>query len=283
MFMVYLNKVLSIVCCLTIVFGTILASDFTLAENTTETTAPSNRKATSGELDILHDFNPLLGTYYYDVYLKGSKLGRASIAVDRNGAEYVIAVKARTRGIMKHLYKVKYRGEATVTRGPLEPQSASIVERTGSKKKTIEAAFEGPDRIVAIEEEVKGDNPPKVKTKEYESESFILDPFSIVFLIRSLNWQLGSSEVFDIFTGSKQYEIHLHCKEEMIVIVDDVPRPCWVIAPETWTLTEPKKMRGSGFKIYLSQDERKEILKITGNPKIGKIVADLRKFQEREK
>jgi hypothetical protein len=39
----------------------------------------------------------------------------------------------------------------------------------------------------------------------------------------------------------------------------------------------------SGFVVYLSQDERREILKITGEPKIGRIVADLRKFTEKKK
>lgn len=278
----YRNKIISIGYCLTIVCSIIFLNGSIFADTSADAYQATQRKATSGELDILKEFDPTPGTYYYDVFLKGTKLGRASIAVDRNGDEYVVAVKARTRGILKHLYKVKYKGEVAITKNPLLPQTAKIVEQTGSKKKTINAEFESHDRIVVTEEEVKGNSPAKVKTKEYDSESFILDPFSIVFLIRSLDWQVGTSEVFDLFTGAKQYEIHLLCKEETALTVDGVIRPAWVIVPETRTLTEPQEVKMSGFKIYLSQDERKEILKITGDPKIGRIVANLRKFQKRE-
>ena len=280
--MAYRNKIISIGCCLTIVCSTYFYNSSSFADTLADSHQVTERKATSGELDILKEFDPTPGTYYYDVFLKGTKLGRASIAVDRNGDEYVVAVKARTRGILKHLYKIKYKGEVAVTRNPLQPQTAKIIEQTGSKKKTINAEFESHNRIVVKEEESKGNNPPKFKTKEYESESFILDPFSIVFLIRSLDWQVGTSEVFDLFTGAKQYEIHLRCKEETVLTVDGVVRPCWVIVPETRTLKTPQEVKMSGFKIYLSQDERKEILKITGDPKIGRIVANLRKFQKRE-
>ncbi|BHH82606.1 DUF3108 domain-containing protein [Desulforhopalus sp. 52FAK] len=278
----YRKKIISVGCCLTIVCSTVFFNNPSFAETLVDSSQVTERKTSSGELDILSEFDPTPGTYYYDVFLKGTKLGRASIAVDRTGDEYVVAVKARTRGILKHLYKVKYKGEVAVTRNPLLPQTAKIIEQTGRKKKTINAEFESHDRIVVTEEEVKGNNPAKVKTKEYESESFILDPFSIVFLIRSLDWQVGTSEVFDLFTGTKQYEIHLLCPEETALTIDGVLRPCWVIVPETRTLKEPREVKMSGFKIYLSKDERKEILKITGDPKIGRIVADLRKFEKRE-
>jgi hypothetical protein len=57
-------------------------------------------------------------------------------------------------------------------------------------------------------------------------------------------------------------------------------RPVWEIIPQTLSLTEPRKVKLSGFVINLSQDNRKEILKITGEPSIGRAVARLRKFVE---
>lgn len=240
----------------------------------------SPKKATSAELDFDDEFEPVPGTYYYDVFLKGAKLGRATIEVKRQGDEYVVAVTARTRGLLKYLYKVKYKGEVTVTRDPFLPSSVHIEERTGNKKKIIQAEFPQPNQVTTIEKESKGDGATVRKEKEFVSESFILDPFSTVFLIRSLDWQVGTSEVFDIFTGNKHYELHLFCKGETVLNVDGISRNAWEIVPQTRSLKKPYKKKLSGFVVYLSQDKHKEILKITGDPKIGRIVANLRKFTE---
>jgi hypothetical protein len=255
-------------------------SSVVLAENSPDDYITPPRKATSADLSIDEEFEPIPGTYYYDVFLKGTKLGRATIEVSRQGDEYIVAVTARTRGVMKYLYKVKYRGHAVVQKDPLQPSSALIEEQTGSKKKTIHAEFPRPDKVTTIEKESKGDGPSVRKEKEFVSESFILDPFSTVFLIRSLDWEIGTDEVFDIFTGNKQYELHLFCRGETVLTVDGVSRDVWEIVPQTRSLKKPQKKKLSGFVVYLSQDERKEILKITGEPKIGKIVANLRKFAE---
>lgn len=259
------------------------SSSLAIAESLPDDSFSPTRKATSAELDFDDEFEPALGTYYYDVFLKRAKLGRATIKVDRKGDEYVVAVTARTRGVMKYLYKVKYKGEVTVTKDPLQPSSAFIEERTGNKKKTIQAEFPKPNTVTTIEKESKAGGPTAQKEKEFVSETFILDPFSTVFLIRSLDWQVGTAEVFDIFTGNKQYELQLFCKGETVLNVDGVARNAWEIVPQTRSLQKPHKIKMSGFVVYLSQDERREILKITGEPKIGRIVANLRKFTETEK
>lgn len=248
------------------------------AESALSDSSSPIRKATTADLDFDDEFEPALGKYYYDVFLKGAKVGRATIEVDRKGDEYVIAVTARTRGLLKHLYKVKYKGEVIVTKDPLQPSIAHIEERTGNKKKTIQAEFPEPNIVTTIEKESEGGSPTTQKEKEFVSDTFILDPFSTVFLIRSLDWQIGTSEVFDIFTGNKQYELHLFCSGETVINVDGIDRKAWEIIPQTRSLKKPHKKKMSGFVVYLSQDEKREILKISGEPKIGRIVADLRKY-----
>lgn len=267
------------------VFAFIVASCLSLAaaESVLSNSSSLTRKPTSADLDFDDEFEPALGKYYYDVFLKGVKLGRATIEVDRTGDEYVVAVTARTRGVLKHLYKVKYKGEVRVTTDPLQPSRARIEERTGSKKKTIQAEFPKPNKVTTIEKESKSGGPTTRKEKEFVSETFVLDPFSTVFLIRSLDWQTGTSEVFDVFTGNKQYELHLFCKGETVVNLDGVNRDAWEIVPRTRSLKKPYKIKMSGFAVYLSQDGQREILKITGQPEIGRIVARLRKFTETEK
>ena len=236
------------------------------------------RKNNSGELSIDTDFDAIPGTYYYDVFLKGIRLGKATITVTKNDEEYTVQVTAKTRGIVKYLYKVKYRGEVAVTTNPLQPITAIIEEESGIKKKTIHVNFPKPNKVTAVEFESKHGQPPTRTENEFNSESFVLDPFSIVYLIRSLKWEVGTAEIFDVFTGKKQYEIQLVCRGETVLDINGVKRRAWEIIPQTRTLTKPQELRMSGFVIYLSNDPLKEILKITGHPKIGRIVVKVRKF-----
>ncbi|MFT5698371.1 MAG: hypothetical protein ACI8ZB_001226 [Desulforhopalus sp.] len=276
--MKYIYKCLRL--CFSLVLCTVCWSHFVCAQVLVDEPLVSKRKATSAELTYDDDFKPALGISYYDVFLRGAKLGRATIEVSQKDDNYVVAVTARTRGVMKYLYRVKYRGEVDIKSDPLQPVRAVIEERTGNKRKTIHAEFLKPDKITTVEEETENGGSKVKKVKEFDSETFILDPFSTVFLIRSLDWEIGTDEIFDVFTGNKQYELHLACTGESVLTVGGKSRLAWEIIPQTRTLEKPQKIRMSGFVIYLSQDEHKEVLKITGDPKIGRIVANLRKFTE---
>jgi hypothetical protein len=238
------------------------------------------RKITSDQLVMDEEFHPASGTYYYDVFLKGVRLGKATISVRQEGDEFSVEVSAKTRRTLNNFYKVRYRGMSLMTPDPITPISAVIEEQTGSKSKTISMEFPEPNRVTSVQLETRDGRPPKRSEKEFESESFLLDPFSTVFLIRNLKWELGTREVFDVFTGRKQYQLELLCQSETVVDIEGELRQAWMIHPRVRSSKNPEKVRMSTFVIYLSKDSRKEILKITGEPDIGTIKARMRKFED---
>jgi len=238
------------------------------------------RKTSSAEFLVDDEFHPASGTYYYDVFLANMRVGKATINVKQNGDEYTIEVSAKTRKVIHSLYKVRYRGETEMTTDPLLPRSTTIEEQTGSKTKKYHAEFPEPNRVTSVRVEKNDGKPAKRVEQEFLSESFVLDPFSTIFLIRSLKWQVGDVEIFDVYTGKKHYELQLVCRAETVMMFKGEKRPVWEIIPQTLSLTEPRKVKLSGFVIYLSQDKSREILKITGEPSIGRVVARMRKFVE---
>lgn len=240
------------------------------------------RKNTSAELILDEDFNPRSGAYYYDVFLNSMRIGKATIQVRQDGDWLVIGVTAKTRTFLSSFYKIKYKGEAVVSPNPIIPVAANIEEQTGSKKKTTQMLFPRPDKITAVQIESKNGKESKRTEQEFNSNSFVFDPFTTVFLIRSLKWELGTQEIFDVFSGKKQYQLELICQGETVLDIAGKLRETWQIVPQTRSLEEPYKIKISGFVVYLSKDSKKEILKITGDPKIGRIVARMRKFSSAE-
>lgn len=237
------------------------------------------RKTSSKELLLSPEFHPHQGTSYFDVFLGNMKLGKATIEVSREGEEYQIKVAAKTRNFITKLYKVKYRGEVKMLSDPVLPKHAAIVEQTGKRIKSFDIQFPSPNQVDVFQKDTGGGEPTTTKEKSFTSDSFVLDPFSVVYLIRSLEWKKGTAETFDVFTGKKQYELILYCSGETTLTVGKEQRKAWLIHPRTRTLDKERKLALSRWTVYLSQDSRRQILQITGHPSIGKITARMRKFE----
>lgn len=237
-----------------------------------------SKKETVSLLALDTEFNPREGTYYYDVFLNGLKLGKGTIGLLKENGVYKIIVSGKTREKLSLLYKVRYRGEVRVEPSPLTPIDANIVQSSGAKKKEIELKFTSNKTIESRETRSENNKVSKIKEREVESDTFILDPFSTLLLLRQLDWHIGMAEVFDIYSGSKEYELRLVCEGVDNVESSGKTRAAWVIRPEITSIKKGKRKTRSNFKVYLSTDKSKEILKISGSPDVGKIVAKLRRF-----
>lgn len=237
------------------------------------------RKSSSSELLLDPEFHPSPGTYYYDVFWQDIKVGKATISLTFNDDLYRITVQAKTKNSINVFYTLKYKGEVEMEPSPLKPLQATVRESTGSKSKNTSITFPQKNRAEGVEvESVKG-HTKKVTERFAVSETFILDPFSVVFIIRHLDWHVGMAEVFDIFTGKKQYQLQLLCHSVTNLTIKNQKRQAWVIIPETTDISKANGKKRAEFKIYLSKDSKKEILKIKGVPRIGRIVAKVRKFE----
>jgi len=242
---------------------------------------PEGQNATA-RFALAEDFSPLAGASSYDVFLNGVLLGKATLEVKKAGDDFILEAVARIRSIVSSLYTVRYRGHAVMSPRPVQPTEAVIEEHKGSKLKTFLFKFPEPNRASAVQIEARPGKTPTLTHNEFSSESFVLDPFSTVFLIRSLDWRVGDVQIFDILTGKKQYEMQLTCRSETMLDVDGLLLPVWEIELQTRSHEAPRKIKLSGFVIYLAKDSRREILKVTGKYKIGRIVVDRQKIGGRE-
>lgn len=245
---------------------------------------PVESKGNGTPVPLDPKFKPRLGTYYYKFDYNNVSIGIASITISREDDLYKVQVLARTNDTIDRIYKIRYRGESLMD---TEPGVASIQTKTQqqvkSKEKDMTIQFNQGGEIKTIEKKSENGGTVDFEVRRLMPEKFTVDPFAATYLVRGLDWKVGLEEVFDVYGGKSQYELHLRCSHIQGVDVDGVKRPAYVIIPtmkkldEEGNVIEPKK-KPADTKIFLSADEFKEVLKIEATHTLGFFRVTLDRF-----
>ena len=247
--------------------------------------AQTPEPVTSGKpISVDPKFKPRLGTYYYKFDYNNVSIGIASITINRENDLYKVQVLAQTNDTIDRIYKIRYRGESLME---TEPGVASIQTKTQqqvkSKEKDVTIQFNQDGEIKTIEKKSENGGTVDFKVRRLMPERFTVDPFAATYLVRGLDWKVGLEEVFDVYGGKSQYELHLKCTHIQGVDVDGVKRPAYVIIPTVKKLDEEgnvveSKKKPTDTRIYLSADELKDVLKIEASHPLGLFRVTLDKF-----
>ncbi|HOS97984.1 MAG TPA: DUF3108 domain-containing protein [Deltaproteobacteria bacterium] len=230
------------------------------------------------------DFKPRLGTYFYKFDFNNMSLGTASITISREGDLYRVQVNAQTNSTVDRIYKIRYRGESLLD---TEPTVASIKTKTTqqvkSKGKDMTIQFQPDGVIKTVEKKSKDGEPVEFDVRKIHPDKFTVDPFAATYLVRGLDWRVGSEHVFDVYGGKNPYELRLKCARTETIDLGGVKRTTWVIVPTVKKLDEngqvvPPKSKPAQTKIYLSTDELKDVLKIEASHTLGYFRVTLDRF-----
>lgn len=257
---------LSILASLLLLVGSCLAEDIPASEVVVNTPMYSPSFAT---------FEPPLGLYEYTVGWEGIPAAVLTVSVSQEGYNYRIIASAKTKSAIDLFYKMRYRAESLVSAVDLEPIRTVIDEQENSRTKNTQISFKENGEINSVRS--KNGKPAEVIT--FNSPNLTLEPFSAAFYARSMDWKVGQKREFDVFNGKSRYLITLSCTEIDEVSVAGKDREAWVIVPEVKNLTSPdadKKLRSA--RLYVSTDEKKELLKIVSSVFIGSVVTKMTSF-----
>jgi hypothetical protein len=229
-------------------------------------------------------FKPRLGTYYYKFDFNNVSIGIASITIARDSDLYKVQVLAQTNSTIDRIYKIRYRGEALME---TDPTVASIQTKTQqqvrSTEKDMTIQFQQDGGIKTIEKKSKNGGTVDYDVRRLQPDKFTVDPFAATYLVRGLDWKVGQEEVFDVYGGKSQYELHLRCSHIQGVDVDGVKRPAYVIIPTVRKLDKDGKVveskkKPADTKIFLSADAFKDVLKIEASHTMGDFRVTLDRF-----
>ena len=220
-------------------------------------------------------FEPPLGTYEYGVSWEGIPAASASLTVTKEGNRYRIISSAKTASAIDLVYKLRYHAEGLIDARELRPIRTVIDHQENSRFKNTQMVFRSNGEIETVRSNLgKGSTVLK-----FTSDNFTLDPFSAAFLARSVDWKIGESYEFDTFNGKVRYLVTLTAVGKSTMQFGEEQREVWVISPKVVNLTNPrskKKLREA--RIFLSADERREVLEVTSSVFIGSVTTKLENF-----
>lgn len=217
------------------------------------------------------------GTYFYDVTWQGIPAARASISLDRIGDDYRVVASARTADWVEIIYRLRYRAEGHTSAASFSPKKMLISQTENSKVSSTKISFADSGEIYAVRKKLG----KETKTLRFNPHNLTLDPVSAALLARSFDWSEGQEREFDTFNGKTRYLITLKCKKKEQIEIGEpkTKRDVWVISPHVINLVKnerAKKLRE--VNIYVSADERRDILKIVSEVFIGSVTTKLTNF-----
>ena len=224
------------------------------------------------------EFAPGLGTYHYVFGWKVADVGKASVTVEKEDGHYRVQAAGRSRKVIDSLYRMRYHGHAKINAEELTPVEATIHERKRKKERDMTMDFQEDGDVESLVVKYKNGKEYKRNTLKLGSGEFPLDPFTATLLGRSLKWESGKSEVFEVLTGKSSFLVKLNCVGTETIKQNKVKREVWKLVPCVKDLDEPEKdLKLGNTTIYLTTDTRDVIL-IENKSKLGNIRVKLDRF-----
>lgn len=225
----------------------------------------------------LDKFKPRLGTYTYGVSWQGIPAASAKFTVSKEDNRYHLIADARSAKAIDLFYTLRYRADGFVSAVDLLPDRATIRHQEGSRIKNIDLSFTSGGEVFSVR--TQNDGKP-AEMLRFTPENQMLDPFSAGMIARSLDWKAGDVYQFDAFNGRSRYLITLSHVGFDKVWLNGKNYDCFVVSPTVRKLTEVQnsnKLRQA--KIYVTNDDRRDILKIVSEVFIGSVVTELESFE----
>lgn len=212
-------------------------------------------------------FQPELGTYEYNVSWSGISAASVFLTVNKTGFNYDISTKVKTSSGVGLFYKLRYEAAGTISGVDFSPMQSTISQQENSKVKTTALKFYPEGRVTSSHK--SGD---KTREFDFNPNNPMLDPFSAAFMARSLDWEVRQTRYFDTFNGKSRYLISFTAADKIDMEVNGEKRKVWVIEPMVKKLnTTSTKNKLRSAKIYITADEKREILEIDSEVFIGSV------------
>ncbi len=208
----------------------------------------------------------------YDLTWTGVKAGEASLEIRQNGEEITITSTARSIKWVSVFYTVKDIVESRLqknqkTQGVGQPVNYRLNIREGKNRKNKEVIFDHTALKATYIDHLENER------KEFEIPSFIFDPLSSFYFLRTQNLEVGKSLYVTIFDSKKVWNVEVQVLRKEKV---EVP------AGEFNTIVVKPLMQSEGIfyrkgeiHIWLTDDERRIPVMLKTKIKIGSVNAML--------
>jgi hypothetical protein len=180
---------------------------------------------------------------------------------------------------------VRYRGEARIDPVDLSLIESWLEEQKGrSRTDVTRLRVEGEGNVVVEQTRRKRGEVRKREATELSLEGPVLDPFAFVLLARSVDWEVGVADYFQVVVEDELWLVGLNCIEETVLEVAGERRPAWVVIPTAERLDdeegddEDDEPVVNELLVYVSADASREVLAVRTETGFGPVSLELEAF-----
>lgn len=227
------------------------------------------------------------GRYIYKISWQGIPVATSMINVDDPASRpelrvsgrpgfYRVHARTETNDAISILYRLVNDCESIFSTDAMRPVSFLLdqVQNSKSRKRVISFADDGKIVSKDWKEGVLEDD------RSFYPNNNTFDPISAAFLAKSVKLEVGQKLAFDIYNGKHRYLITFGVDNKEKLKIEGKEREAFRVTPSVQKLTDTEgEPRLKSVTLWISADERHDILKMQSKVLIGKVTATLSKVE----
>lgn len=226
-----------------------------------------------------------LGTYHYDVKWQGIPVGHCAVTVDESylsGVRHLeVEATASTNSAIDIFYRLRHTSESLFRADSFAPIRYVMDQTQNRKQQTREIVF-GPNgeiRSIDLKRSRKGVEETRDEIVFFSSNQ-TLDPISAAFVAKSLAVSIGTQTSFDVFNGKHRYLVGFEVLGQEQLRLGNSLVSAFKVRPSVKKLTDSEgERRLREATLWISTDGTNRILKLDSKVLVGRITAQLDRFE----
>lgn len=228
---------------------------------------PMNDPFRVGE-EVVHNVN------YFKVSAGELRFKVEPFVMVNNRKSYTFAMEIRTSSLFSSFYSVDDRVETFVDYLDLVPRVFQLHVKESGQLREAKMLFNTEDNTATFwEKKVTKDNGEEEKKQHYEILPFTQNVYSAIFYMRNFQWDIGKEYAFRVANDKDNLVFSGKALRREVLDTKLGPMKAIVVQPNI-VLKGKFTPIGDNF-IWLSDDDRKYILRIESKIKIGTLVSEV--------
>ena len=216
---------------------------------------------------------PALGEYVYTASWQGIPVATAKILAEKKEERLVVTISVKTVKAIDVFYRLRYHAESYIDLKSMHPIEAIYNKKENSRRRNINMSFEKNGDIVV--NRVSNGNKEDLR---FNTGNFTLDPITAAMIARGLNWDSDDTKTFDSYEGKNRYLVSLKSVGRKKVSVRGKEYNVWEIKPKVEKVSSHKKNKLRDASIYLTADDKRDLVLIDSEVFIGSVKVKLDSF-----
>jgi hypothetical protein len=230
-------------------------------------------------------FRAPLGHSYYQIHWGPMLVADGDLEVRQEGALVEVALDVRTRRVLDLLYRLHYRGEASLSANDGNSRESLLVRTRNGRLKEIHMDFAG-DEVQVSQIKRRPDREPRIKEVAFPRKGGPIDPFAFLLRARSASWQVGQTREFRVVTGDDLWGVRLSCGERTTLAFEGEEREVWVLGTAAWEIDpelddephseDPDDGWIRDVTLYVSTEPARDLLELRIESRVGTVRARMK-------